>query len=64
VEAALAAHEGTRRVRHVVEAHAGIVTLEGAGSLEEGARVAQSVRGVTQVETRVFEIPPVPPMVA
>lgn len=63
VQVALATHPETRRHRITVEAHDGVVALEGT-SLESAAEVARTVPGVRAVRTQPVEIPPIPPFVA
>src|SRR5882724_120977 len=64
VQVALATHPETRRYRITVEAHGGVVTLEGTAALERAVEVARSVSGVREVKTQQVEIPPIPPFVA
>jgi cytidylate kinase len=64
VQVALATHPETRRYRITVEAHAGVVTLEGTAALERAVEVARAVPGVREVKTQQVEIPPIPPFVA
>ncbi len=64
VQVALATHPETRRYRITVEAHAGVVTLEGTAALERAVEVARKVPGVREVKTQQVEIPPIPPFVA
>lgn len=64
VQVALATHPETRRYRITVEAHDGIVTLEGTAALDRAVEVARSVPGVREVKTQQLEIPPIPPFVA
>jgi cytidylate kinase len=64
VQVALAMHPETRRYRITVEAHDGVVTLEGTAALEQAVQVARGVAGVRDVKTRQLEIPPIPPFVA
>lgn len=64
VQVALATHPETRRYRVTVEAHDGIVTLEGTAALDRAVEVARSVPGVREVKTQQLEIPPIPPFVA
>ena len=64
VQVALATHPETRRYRITVEAHGGVVTLEGTAALERAVEVARSVPGVRDVKTQQVEIPPIPPFVA
>ena len=64
VQVALATHPETRRYRITVEAHGGVVTLEGTAALERAVEVARSVPGVREVKTQQVEIPPIPPFVA
>jgi cytidylate kinase len=64
VQVALATHPETRRYRITVEAHGGVVTLEGTAALERAVEVAQKVPGVREVKTQQVEIPPIPPFVA
>jgi len=64
VQVALATHPETRRYRITVEAHAGVVTLEGTAALERAVEVARTVPGVREVKTQQVEIPPIPPFVA
>ena len=64
VQVALANHPETRRYRITVEAHDGIVTLEGTAALERAVEVARTVPGVLDVKTQQVEIPPIPPFVA
>ena len=59
-----AATHPERRYRITVEAHAGIVTLEGTAALERAVEVARTVPGVKDVKTQQVEIPPIPPFVA
>jgi len=61
VQDALATHPETRRYRISVEAHNGVVTLEGTAALERAVQVAREVHGVQEVETQRVEIPPIPP---
>jgi hypothetical protein len=60
VQVALATHPETRRYRITVEAHGGVVTLEGTAALERAVEVARSVPGVREVKTQQVEIPPIP----
>ena len=64
VQVALANHPDTRRYRITVEAHDGVVTLEGTAALERSVEVARGVPGVRDVKTQQVEIPPIPPFVA
>jgi cytidylate kinase len=64
VQVALATHPETRRYRITVEAHDGVVALEGTSALDEAAEVARSVPGVRDVKTQQVDIPPIPPFVA
>lgn len=64
VQVALATHPETRRYRITVEAHEGVVTLEGTAALDRAVEVARSVPGVRGVKTQQLEIPPIPPFVA
>jgi len=64
VQVALANHPETRRYRITVEAHDGVVTLEGTAALERAVEVARTVPGVRDVRTQQVEIPPIPPFVA
>jgi cytidylate kinase len=64
VQVALATHPETRRYRITVEAHAGVVTLEGTAALEGAVEVARTVPGVREVKMLQVEIPPIPPFVA
>ena len=64
VQVALATHPETRRYRITVEAHGGVVTLEGTAALERAVEVARTVPGVREVKTQQVEIPPIPPFVA
>jgi cytidylate kinase len=64
VQVALANHPETRRYRITVEAHDGVVTLEGTAALERAVEVARTVPGVSDVRTQQVEIPPIPPFVA
>ena len=64
VQVALATHPDTRRYRITVEAHEGVVTLEGTAALDKAVEVARSVPGVRGVKTQQLEIPPIPPFVA
>ena len=64
VQVALATHPETRRYRITVEAHGGVVTLEGTAALDRAVEVARSVPGVREVKTQQVEIPPIPPFVA
>ena len=64
VQVALAMHPETRRYRLTVEAHEGVVSLEGTAALEKAIEVAREVPGVRDVRTRQVEIPPIPPFVA
>src|SRR5438128_568789 len=64
VQVALATHPETRRYRITVEAHGGVVTLEGTAALERAVEVARSVPGVREVKMQQVEIPPIPPFVA
>ena len=64
VQVALATHPETRRYRITVEAHDGMVTLEGTAALDKAVEVARSVPGVRGVKTQQLEIPPIPPFVA
>src|SRR2546425_3076488 len=64
VQVALATHPDTRRYRITVEAHGGVVTLEGTAALERAVEVARTVPGVREVKTQQVEIPPIPPFVA
>lgn len=64
VQVALAMHPETRRYRITVEAHEGVVSLEGTAALEKAIEVAREVPGVRDVQTRQVEIPPIPPFVA
>jgi cytidylate kinase len=64
VQVALATHPETRRYRITVEAHDGVVSLEGTSALDEAAEVARSVPGVRDVKTQQVDIPPMPPFVA
>ena len=64
VQVALATHPETRRYRITVEAHDGVVTLEGTAALERAVEVAREVPGVRVVTTRQLEVPPIPPFVA
>src|SRR5215468_3231852 len=64
VQVALATHPETRRYRITVEAHGGVVTLEGTAALERAVEVARSVPGMREVKTQQVEIPPIPPFVA
>src|SRR2546427_122810 len=54
----------TPHYRITVEAHGGVVTLEGTAALERAVEVARSVPGVRDVKTQQVEIPPIPPFVA
>lgn len=63
VQVALATNPATRRYRITVEAHQGVVTLEGT-ALERAVEVARGVPGVREVKTQQVEIPPIPPFVA
>ncbi|MBI2158534.1 MAG: cytidylate kinase family protein [Candidatus Rokubacteria bacterium] len=64
VQVALATHPETRRYRITVEAHEGVVTLEGTSALERAVEVARGVPGVRAVKSQQVEIPPIPPFVA
>jgi cytidylate kinase len=64
VQVALATHPETRRYRITVEAHEGLVTLEGTAALDRAVEVARAVPGVRGVKTQQLEIPPIPPFVA
>ncbi len=64
VQVALATHPETRRYRITVEAHDGMVTLEGTAALDRAVEVARAVPGVRGVKTQQLEIPPIPPFVA
>ncbi len=64
VQVALATHPETRKHRIMVEAHGGVVTLEGTAALDQAVEVARSVNGVRLVKTQQVEIPPIPPFVA
>src|SRR5467141_2864060 len=64
VQVALATHPETRRYRITVEAHGGVVTLEGTAALERAVEVARKGQGVREVKTQQVEIPPIPPFVA
>lgn len=64
VQVALANHSETRRYRITVEAHDGVVTLEGTAALDRAVEVARTVPGVLDVRTQQVEIPPIPPFVA
>jgi len=64
VQVALATHPETRRYRITVEAHGGVVTLEGTSALDRAVEVARGVPGVRDVRTQQVEIPPIPPFVA
>lgn len=64
VQVALATHPETRRYRITVEAHDGVVTLEGTAALDRAVEVARSVPGVRGVKTQQLDIPPIPPFVA
>ena len=64
VQVALATHPETRRYRITVEAHEGVVTLEGTSALERAVEVARGVPGVRTVKSQQVEIPPIPPFVA
>jgi cytidylate kinase len=61
---ALLAHPQTRKYRITVEAHQGVVQLEGTAALEAAAEVARTVSGVTDVKAQLIEVPPIPPFVA
>src|SRR2546428_11509971 len=63
-QVALATHPETRRYRITVEAHGGVVTLEGTAALERAVEGARAVAGVRGVKTQQVEIPPIPPFVA
>src|SRR5258705_6401863 len=63
-QVALATHPETRRYPITVDAHRGVVTLEGTAALERAVEVARSVPGVREVKTQQVEIPPIPPFVA
>src|SRR5437667_12627108 len=64
VQVALATHPETRRYRITVEAHGGVVTLEGTAAPDRAGEGARSVPGVREVKTQQGEIPPIPPFVA
>src|SRR6266446_3231571 len=64
VQDALATHPEARRYRITVEAHNGVVTLEGTAALERAVEVARTVPGVREVKMQQVEIPPIPPFVA
>lgn len=64
VQVALATHPETRRYRITVDAHGGVITLEGTAALDRAVEVARTVPGVQQVKTQQLEIPPIPPFVA
>lgn len=64
VQVALAMNPETRRYRITVEAHEGVVTLEGTSALDRAVEVARGVPGVRDVQTRQVEVPPIPPFVA
>jgi cytidylate kinase len=64
VQVALATNPETRKHRITVEAHEGIVTLEGTAALDQAVDVARAVPGVRLVKTQQVEIPPIPPFVA
>jgi cytidylate kinase len=64
VQVALAIHPETRRYRISVEAHDGVVSLEGTAALDRAVDVARSVPGVVEVRTQQLDIPPIPPFVA
>jgi cytidylate kinase len=64
VQVALATNPETRKQRIMVEAHGGVVTLEGTAALDQAVEVARSVPGVRLVKTQQVEIPPIPPFVA
>ena len=63
VQATLLAAGETRCYRIEVEAKSGVVFLAGTADLEEAARVAQQVPGVSRVVTRPIEIRPIPPVI-
>lgn len=64
VQVALATHPETRKYRISVEAHAGVVTLEGTAAMDEAMDVARGVDGVYDVQARQMTVPPIPPFVA
>jgi cytidylate kinase len=61
VQVALAADPGIRKHRIAVEAHQGVITLEGTGGLEAGAQVARTVSGVVALTLRHLESPFIQP---
>ena len=64
VQVALATHPETRKYRISVEAHSGVVTLEGTAAMDEAMDVARGVDGVYDVQARQMTVPPIPPFVA
>lgn len=64
VQVALGRDPETRRSKITVEAHDGVVTLEGMTALDHASEVARAVPGVREVRTQQVEIPPIPPFVA
>ncbi len=64
VELALAAHSKTRKLRVIVTAQNGVVTLEGTADLWDAAGIARQLPGVVDVETREREVPPIAPFPA
>lgn len=63
VQVALVTHPDTRRHDITVEAARGVVTLEGAGGLDEAIGAAHAVPGVREVRLRQAGIPPMPPFI-
>ncbi len=61
VELALAASAKTRKLRVIVTAQNGVVTLEGAADLWDAAGIARQVPGVIEVDTKEREVPPIAP---
>jgi cytidylate kinase len=64
VQVALGRDSETRGSKITVEAHEGVVTLEGVSGLERAVEVARAVPGVREVRSQQVEIPPMPPFVA
>src|SRR2546428_11144853 len=64
VQVALATHPETRRYRITVEAHGGVVTLEGTAALPRAVEGAGQAPVAREVKTQHVEIPPLPPIVA